>query len=105
MLKASRSRLSSAGNRQDARTDIRINSCGKMEQKTEKNEKGFLQKIIGSAKRNHFAQMAICCLLPIMVIVGLQLLGFNGWWIYGLALIACVGSHLVMAFIGFKEEK
>ena len=76
-----------------------------MEQKTEKNEKGFLHKIIGSAKRNHFAQMAICCLLPIILIVALQLAGFNGWWVYGLALIACVGSHLVMAYGSSRGEK
>ena len=76
-----------------------------MEPKSGTNESGIAQKIMGSAKRNHFAQMAICCLLPIIVIVALQLAGFNGWWVYGLAVVACVGSHLAMAFMGSKEEK
>ena len=74
-----------------------------MEHKPEKNETGIVQKVAESAKGNHFAQMAICCLLPILVIVGLQLLGFSGGWVYGLALIACVGSHLGLAFMGAKE--
>ena len=76
-----------------------------MEHKPEKNETGIVQKVAESAKRNHFAQMAICCLLPIILIVALQLAGFNGWWVYGLALIACVGSHLVMAYGSSREEK
>jgi hypothetical protein len=76
-----------------------------MEQKPEKNETGIAQKIVSSAKGNHFAQMAICCLLPILVIIGLQLLGFTGWWVYGFAVVACIGSHLVMAYMGSKEEK
>ena len=76
-----------------------------MEPKSGENEQGIVQKVIGSAKRNHFAQMALCCLLPIIVIVALQLAGFNGWWVYGLAVIACIGSHLLMAHNSLRGEK
>ncbi len=62
-------------------------------------------KIWNEIKSNHFAQMAICCMLPVILLIVLQLFGFNGWWVYGLALAACVGSHMVMAYFGSKEEK
>lgn len=63
----------------------------------------MFEKIWNEIKSNHIAQMAICCMLPIILLMALQLLGLKGWWVYGLALIACVGSHLVMAHFGSKE--
>ncbi|MDO8633740.1 MAG: hypothetical protein Q7K34_00410 [archaeon] len=65
----------------------------------------MLGKIWNDIKSNHFAQMAICCMLPVILIIVLQLFGFTGWWVYGLALAACVGSHIVMAYFGSKEGK
>lgn len=71
----------------------------------EKTENGLIQKISDSAKKNPFAQMAVCCLLPVILIVVLKLLGFTGFWVYGLALVVCIGSHLLMAHHGAKGEK
>lgn len=56
-----------------------------------------------SVRKNHFAQMALCCMLPIVVIIILQLLGFTGWWVYALAVAACIGSHLALTVLGTKE--
>ncbi len=49
--------------------------------------------------------MAVCCMLPVILIIVLQFLGFTGWLVYGLALFACVGSHMAMAFLGTKDGK
>ncbi len=65
----------------------------------------MLGKIWEEIKSNHIAQMAVCCMLPVILIIALQLLGFTGWWVYGLALFACIGSHLAMTFFGSKEGK
>lgn len=65
----------------------------------------MLGKILNEIRSNHFAQMAVCCMLPVILIIALQLLGFTGWWVYGLALFACVGSHIAMTFFGPKEGK
>ncbi len=65
----------------------------------------MLEKIRNEIRSNHLAQMAVCCMLPVILLIGLQLLGFNEWWVYGLALIACVGSHLVMTYFSSKGEK
>ena len=59
-------------------------------------------KIWNEIKSNHIAQMAVCCMLPVILIIALQLLGFGGWWVYGLALFACVGSHIAMTFLSSK---
>ncbi len=58
-------------------------------------------------QKNHFAMMAVCCLLPVILIAGLQLAGIGGWWLYPLAAVACVGSHIVMMALPKKggEEK
>ena len=65
----------------------------------------MIQKIWNSIKSNHFAHMAMCCLLPVILIFGLQLAGITGWWVFGLALLVCIGAHLLMAFNASKEEK
>ncbi|MEK6941295.1 MAG: hypothetical protein AABW85_00355 [archaeon] len=62
----------------------------------------MLGKIWNEIKSSHIAQMAVCCMLPVILIIGLQLLGFNGWWVYGLALFACIGSHIAMTFFSSK---
>ncbi len=64
----------------------------------------MIGKILESAKQNHFAQMAICCLLPVILIVALQLLGYNGAWVYALAIVACIGSHILMSALAAKKE-
>jgi len=58
-----------------------------------------------SFKENHLAQMALCCLLPIILIVALRALGFDGPLVYAAALVLCVGSHLALMAIGGKAEK
>ena len=63
----------------------------------------MLGKILEEIKSNHIAQMAVCCLLPVVLIFGLQLLGFTGFWVFGLAIAACVGSHIVMACFASKD--
>ena len=63
-----------------------------------------IAKIIESAKRNHLAQMAVCCLLPVLLIIALQALGYSGFWVFALALSVCIGSHIAMAVIGRKRE-
>lgn len=61
--------------------------------------------LVRSIKRNHFAQMAICCMLPVVLIVALQAAGFSGFWIYPLALAVCIGSHIAMTYAGMREGK
>lgn len=66
----------------------------------------MLGKIWDSVRNNHFAMMAVCCMLPVIVIVGLQLAGITGWWLFPLAALVCVGSHvLMMALPGRKGGK
>lgn len=59
--------------------------------------------IMDYLKNNHFAMMAICCLLPVIVIVGLQALGIGGWWLFPLAAVVCVGSHALMMALPSKK--
>jgi len=63
----------------------------------------MLGKIWEEIKSSHIAQMAVCCLLPVVLIFGLQLLGFTGFWVFGLAIVACIGSHIVMAYFASKD--
>lgn len=65
----------------------------------------MLQKIIDYIKSNHLAMMAICCIIPVLFILGLQFVGFDSVWLYPLALVACVGSHVAMMSFGSKNEK
>lgn len=65
----------------------------------------MLEGLLKSIRKNHFAQMAVCCMLPVILIIALQLLGFTGLWVYPLALLVCVGSHAVMTYFGLKEGK
>lgn len=57
-----------------------------------------------SIKNNHFAMMAVCCLLPVIVILGLQAAGITGWWLFPLALAVCVGSHVLMMGMSAKDH-
>ena len=57
-----------------------------------------------SIKNNHFAMMAVCCMLPVIVILGLQAAGITGWWLFPLALVVCVGSHAVMMALSAKKH-
>ncbi|MBS3070162.1 hypothetical protein J4220_01505 [Candidatus Micrarchaeota archaeon] len=54
-------------------------------------------------KENHFAMMALCCILPVIIIVVLQLAGFGGAWVYALAIAACIGGHLFMMHSASKK--
>lgn len=56
----------------------------------------MLGKIWDSVRSNHIAMMAVCCMLPVLIIVGLGFAGFSGGWIYAIAIVACIGSHLAM---------
>ena len=60
---------------------------------------GLFDKI----KDNHLAMMTICCLLPVIVIVGLQFAGIGGWWLFPLAAVVCVGSHMLMMALPSKK--
>jgi len=62
----------------------------------------MLGKIWEEIKSSHIAQMAVCCLLPVILIFGLQLAGFSGFWVFGLAIVLCIGSHLVMGYFASK---
>ena len=64
----------------------------------------MIGKIIESAKRSHMAQMAICCLLPVLLIIGLQFLGFSGPWVFALAIAVCIGSHIAMGALSAEKE-
>jgi len=61
-------------------------------------------KIWDSIKNNHFAMMAVCCLLPVIVILGLQAAGITAWWLYPLAIFICIGSHVLMMAMSPKEH-
>ena len=61
--------------------------------------------MVAYIRGNHFAMMAVCCALPILVIAGLQLAGITGWWIYPLALVACLGGHALMMALPSKDGK
>ncbi|MBS3067236.1 hypothetical protein J4450_00920 [Candidatus Micrarchaeota archaeon] len=65
----------------------------------------MLDKIWQSIKRNHFAQMAICCALPVVIILAMTLIGLNSPWLYSIALLVCLGSHLIMMYFNAKEGK
>ncbi|HLC48460.1 MAG TPA: hypothetical protein VJI13_05280 [Candidatus Norongarragalinales archaeon] len=54
-------------------------------------------------RNNHLAMMAVCCLLPVIPILGLQLAGITGWWIFPLALVICIGSHVLMMALPSKH--
>jgi hypothetical protein len=56
----------------------------------------MFDKQLDYLRNNHLAMMAVCCLLPVIPILGLQLAGITGWWIYPLAIVICVGSHVLM---------
>jgi hypothetical protein len=64
-----------------------------------------LEKLWESVKKNHFAQMAICCALPIVVIFALEAMGYTGGWVFAIAIAVCVGSHIVMSYFASKEGK
>ena len=61
-------------------------------------------KIWDSIKNNHFAMMAVCCLLPVIVILGLQAAGITAWWLYPLAIFICIGSHVLMMGMSAKDH-
>jgi len=61
--------------------------------------------LIDSIKKNHIAQMAICCAIPVIVILALQFAGIREWWVYPLALVVCIGSHAIMMLNSTKEGK
>ncbi len=65
----------------------------------------MLGKIWDKIKGNHMAMMAVCCLLPVVLIFGLQFWGFRDPWIYPLAIAVCVGSHVVMMALGPKDKE
>lgn len=62
--------------------------------------------VFESIRKNHWAMMAICCLLPVLLIIGFSAAGVSGPMIYILAIAVCVGSHvLMMLFHGHDDEK
>ncbi len=65
----------------------------------------MLEWLKKSLKENHIAQMAVCCFLPVVVIIALQLAGFTGVWVYVLAFAVCIGSHLIIGYFASKEGK
>ncbi|HLD58231.1 MAG TPA: hypothetical protein VI977_01140 [archaeon] len=65
----------------------------------------MLKKIWASAKRSHFAMMAVCCILPIIAIFALQAFGFNGSLVFAVAIAVCIGSHLLMGFFGARSNE
>ena len=62
------------------------------------------EKYWKAVKENHLAMMSLCCLLPVIVIVVLQFAGFGGAWLYTLAIVACLGGHLLMMHHSSKKE-
>ncbi|HIH20645.1 MAG TPA: hypothetical protein VJI71_00380 [Candidatus Norongarragalinales archaeon] len=56
-------------------------------------------------KENHFAMMALCCILPVIIIVALQIAGFGGAWLYTIVIGACIGGHLFMMHSALKGGK
>lgn len=65
----------------------------------------MIGKIWGKIRENHLAMMAVCCALPVVLILGLQMLGFRDAWIYPLALALCVGSHVAMMALKPKGKE
>lgn len=63
----------------------------------------MISRILDYLRNNHIAMMAVCCALPVLVIFGLRLAGFDGWWVYPLALAICIGSHAAMMLFGGKK--
>ncbi len=63
----------------------------------------MLSGIWDSIRKNHFAMMAVCCALPVLVILAFQLAGINGWWLFPLATLICIGSHVAMMAFGGKK--
>lgn len=64
----------------------------------------MLGKIWDYLRKNHFAMMAVCCALPVVVLLALRLAGIEGWWIYPLALFICVGSHAAIMLFGGEKK-
>ncbi|MBI5176922.1 hypothetical protein HY995_02415 [Candidatus Micrarchaeota archaeon] len=64
-----------------------------------------LEKVRDYLAGNHAAQMAICCLLPVALIWLLPLAGITGAWLFPVAVVACIGSHLAMSYFWGKEGK
>jgi len=64
----------------------------------------MLEKVWHKIKANHFAMMAVCCILPVIFIVLLKWFGYDAPWVYVAAIGICIGSHLVMT-LGSKEGK
>lgn len=64
----------------------------------------MLENQMDYLRKNHLAMMSVCCLLPIIVILGLQLAGIKGWWVYPFAILACIGSHVLMMAMPGKRE-
>ncbi|MEW6721751.1 MAG: hypothetical protein AB1324_00660 [Candidatus Micrarchaeota archaeon] len=61
------------------------------------------RRIWNSIRNNHFAMMAVCCALPVLLILALQAAGIGGWWVYPLAALVCIGSHVAMMAFGGKK--
>lgn len=56
----------------------------------------MIGKIWGKIRENHLAMMAVCCLVPVVLIFGLKAAGFDSPLLFPIAMIVCVGSHLLM---------
>ncbi len=65
---------------------------------------GAKQETGGLLSDKHWLMMIACCLIPVILIIGLQALGITGPWLYGLAIAVCLGGHLLM-MKGSKEGK
>ncbi len=48
--------------------------------------------------------MAVCCLLPIAAIFVLQAAGFSGGIVYVIAIVLCIGSHVLLMGMGGHEK-
>ncbi|HIH19910.1 TPA: hypothetical protein HA244_01440 [Candidatus Micrarchaeota archaeon] len=62
------------------------------------------RKYWAKLKENHLAMMSLCCILPVIAIVVLQFAGFGGAWLYTLAIVACLGGHVLMMHHASKKE-
>ncbi|MBI5225285.1 hypothetical protein HY989_05435 [Candidatus Micrarchaeota archaeon] len=63
----------------------------------------MFDKQLDYLRNNHLAMMALCCLLPVILIFGLQYAGITGLWIYPLAIAICIGSHMLMMALPSKD--
>lgn len=63
----------------------------------------MMAKIVTYLRKNHIAMMAVCCILPIVLIGIFAILGIKEWWVYPLALLVCIGSHLLMVIGGERK--